>query len=313
MSDEPGAAERALYLAAVAAGGHLHAADLTDLTPEAGAALDGLLDLGLLAPTATGYSAVSPRSAGDRLGAELRSEATRLLVGAERLPEVLEPLAQAYDAVTRPTSPSGEATHVEGGVTIRQRVAELLSDCKEELLAAQPGQRPAAGLRMAMPQDIALLRRGSAMRTLYQPVAAADRAVVQYAAVMTGHGARVRVLDEPYRRMLVFDRTVAVVAAADDDTKAVFVHDPAAVAFLVGVFERDWARATVVDWSAAPADPVTVRIGRLLAAGLTQRAVATRLGLSERTIAAHISRLRSRHGVQTLFQLGWRMRGEHRG
>ena len=46
--------------------------------------------------------------------------------------------------------------------------------------------------------------------------------------------------------------------------------------------------------------------------GLTQRAVATRLGLSERTVAGHISRLREKYGAQTLFQLGWLMRGSRR-
>ncbi|MFH9349230.1 helix-turn-helix domain-containing protein [Kitasatospora sp. NPDC017646] len=70
----------------------------------------------------------------------------------------------------------------------------------------------------------------------------------------------------------------------------------------------------------APADrhlvaphPTTVRIGRLLARGLTQRAVATRLGISERTVAGHISRLRDRYGARTLFHLGWHLRGEHHG
>ncbi|MCX4747559.1 LuxR C-terminal-related transcriptional regulator [Kitasatospora sp. NBC_01287] len=46
----------------------------------------------------------------------------------------------------------------------------------------------------------------------------------------------------------------------------------------------------------------------LLARGLTQRGIATRLGLSERTVAAQISRLRERYDVRTLFQLGWQIR-----
>ncbi|MEU7090860.1 LuxR C-terminal-related transcriptional regulator [Streptomyces viridifaciens] len=51
----------------------------------------------------------------------------------------------------------------------------------------------------------------------------------------------------------------------------------------------------------------------MLARGLTQRAVATRLGLSERTVAGHISRLRDRYGAQTLFHLGWHLNGERHG
>ncbi|MFD0564291.1 LuxR C-terminal-related transcriptional regulator [Kitasatospora saccharophila] len=58
----------------------------------------------------------------------------------------------------------------------------------------------------------------------------------------------------------------------------------------------------------APARTAADQIGRLLAQGLTQKAIATRLGLSERTVAGHISRLRDRYGAETLFQLGWLMR-----
>ncbi|MGW6917550.1 LuxR C-terminal-related transcriptional regulator [Kitasatospora sp. NPDC054939] len=312
----PGEAARALWLAAVARGGRLPAEPLSG--PE-GAALDALLDLGLLVPhpCGPGYLAVSPRAVAARLGAELRTEATRLLLAAERLPAALDGLTRAYDAVPRRgKGPQGRSVQIEGREDIRQRIAELLSDCREEFLAAQPGPRPAVGLQMTMRQDLALLQRGCAMRTIYQPVAARGREAVRYAATMTGHGARVRVLDEPYRRMLVFDRTIAVIPADDADTRAAFVTDPAAVAHLVGLFERDWARADTVDWAAVAAPPEPGagpdRVARLLAKGLTQRAVAGRLGLSERTVAAHIARLRHRHGARTLFQLGWRMRGEHR-
>ncbi|MFB7615725.1 LuxR family transcriptional regulator [Kitasatospora sp. NPDC056181] len=318
----PTAAEQALYLAAVAAGGHLSAAALT---PADGPALAGLLDQGLLVPAAAdyracagypaaGYTAVDPRSVSDRLGAELRTEATRLLVRAERLPAALDDLIRAYDAVPRPAVPL-EAVHIEGTAGIRQRISELLSDCTEELLAAQPGPRPAAALRMAMPQDVALLKRGCAMRTLYQPLAVADRVVVEHVRSMAGHGAEVRVLDEPYQRMLVFDRSVAVVPAADDETRAAFVHNPATVAFLVALFERDWSRAAPVDHpvTATTAHPTTTRVGHLLRQGLTQRTIATRLHLSERSVAAHIARLRRRHGAETLFQLGWRMREARTG
>ncbi|MFH8380108.1 LuxR C-terminal-related transcriptional regulator [Kitasatospora sp. NPDC018058] len=47
----------------------------------------------------------------------------------------------------------------------------------------------------------------------------------------------------------------------------------------------------------------------MLTQGLAQRAIATRLGLSERTVAGHIARLRERYDAETLFQLGWQMRG----
>ncbi|MFI2607897.1 LuxR C-terminal-related transcriptional regulator [Kitasatospora sp. NPDC018619] len=316
MTDEPGPAERALYLAAVRGGGRLHP---EDLAPADRPALAALVARGLLTPTATGWTAVSPRAVGDRIGVELRTRAVRLLRHAERLPSTLGPLARAYDEARHPVggpAPARSAALALGAGAVdaavaRGRVSELVSECREEVLAAQPGPRPLEGLRMALAQDLSLLRRGCSLRTLYQPVTLADPAVQGQVALRTGQGAQVRGLAEPYERLLVFDRAVAVIPAAGNRDRAVFLTDPTTVAYLVAQFERDWARATPAGRHRDPPSATTVRIGRLLARGLTQRAVATRLGVSERTVAAHISRLRDRYGAQTLFHLGWRLREEH--
>ncbi|GAA2997013.1 hypothetical protein GCM10010519_32380 [Streptomyces lactacystinicus] len=329
MTDEPGPAERALYLAAVRGGGRLLP---EDLAPADRPTLAALVARGLLTPTATGWTAASPRSLGDRIGLELRTRAVRLLRHAERLPGTLGPLSRAYDEARSPVggqpaagsravgSAGSPATGspavalggtVVGAAEVRGRVSELVSECREEVLAAQPGPRPLEGLRMALAQDLSLLRRGCSLRTLYQPVTLADAAVRSQVVLRTGQGAQVRVLAEPYERVLVFDRAVAVIPAAEDHSRAAFLTDPTTVAYLAAQFERDWARATPAGRHLDPPSVTTVRIGRLLARGLTQRAVATRLGVSERTVAAHISRLRDRYGAHTLFHLGWRLRGEH--
>ncbi|MET8543621.1 helix-turn-helix domain-containing protein [Kitasatospora sp. NPDC004799] len=343
MTDEPGPAERALYLTAVRRGGRLRP---EDLAPADRPTLAALVARGLLTPTATGWTAASPRALGDRIGLELRTRAVRLLRYAERLPGALAPLAHAYDEARRPVAgpPSGGdpvggpsavgpsavgpsavgpsvvgpgsigcgAGRVDDVAEVRRRVGDLVAECREEVLAAQPGPRPPEGLRTALAQDLSLLRRGCSLRAVYQPVALADAAVRDQVALRTGRGAQVRVLAEPYERMLVFDRAVAVIPAAGDRGRAVFLTDPTTVAYLVAQFERDWARGAPAARHLDPPSATTVRIGRLLARGLTQRAVATRLGVSERTVAAHISRLRDRYGAQTLFHLGWQLRGEHR-
>ncbi|MFF4380178.1 LuxR C-terminal-related transcriptional regulator [Kitasatospora sp. NPDC001547] len=311
MGEEPDEAARQLYLAIIAAGGRVPTGEVADADRDA---LQQLIDIGLLMVNRMDrcYTAVSPRSVSDRLGAELRSEATRLLVRAENLPGALDGLTRAYDAMPRPTDRAGGAVHVEGHVHIRQRISQLVSDCRSEVLTAQPGHRPADMLQVAVLQDVQLLQRGCSLRTIYQPVALADPPALAYAEEVTRHGSLIRVLDEPFQRLIVFDRSVAVISANDDNSTAAFITDPATITYLVGTFERDWARADTAEAAApgqAPARTVPDRVGRLLARGLTQRAVATRLGLSERTVAAHISRLRDRYGAQTLFQLGWLMRG----
>ncbi|MEU3559328.1 LuxR C-terminal-related transcriptional regulator [Kitasatospora sp. NPDC006786] len=311
MGEEPDEAARQLYLAIIAEGGRVPTGEVADVDR---GALQQLIDIGLLMVNRMDrcYTAVSPRSVSDRLGAELRSEATRLLVRAENLPGALDGLTRAYDAMPRPTDRAGGAVHVEGHVHIRQRISQLVSDCRSEVLTAQPGHRPADTLQVALLQDVQLLQRGCSLRTIYQPVALADPPALAYAEEVIRHGSLIRVLDEPFQRLIVFDRSVAVISANDDNSTAAFITDPATITYLVGTFERDWARADTAEAAAlgqASARTIPDRVGRLLARGLTQRAVATRLGLSERTVAAHISRLRDRYGAQTLFQLGWLMRG----
>ncbi|TWE18498.1 regulatory LuxR family protein [Kitasatospora atroaurantiaca] len=304
----PGEVARQLYLAILAAGGRV---PISDPAVADRRTVDELLGIGLLTRTDISYCAVSPRAVSGRLATELRATATRLLVRAESLPAMLDGLTKAYDDTPRPADRSGPVELVHDRAEIQHRIARLLSDCKEEMLTAQPGPRPAHGLAIALQQDLPFLQRGGVLRTLYRPTALDEPATVAYAATVTEHGGRVRILDEPFPKMMLFDRTVAVIPAGEDRLSASFVEDRTMVDHLVSSFERDWRRADSVAWGSSEEgrSRVPERVGRLLAQGFTQRAVATRLGLSERTVAGHISRLRERYGAQTLFQLGWLMRG----
>ncbi|MFC8716807.1 LuxR C-terminal-related transcriptional regulator [Kitasatospora sp. NPDC057198] len=305
---------RRLYREIVARGGRVPYREALARDPDA---TRRLIDLGLLVhpfDTDESLTAVSPRAVGARLSSELRTEAGRRLAEAERAPARLEPLVQAFDARGRRADRTTVVRHIDGMEEIRHRLQQIESEAREEMLALQPGgARPRQFLQESLDRTREHLAAGIATRTVYQPGALADPPTTAYAADVTDLGERIRVLDEPFTRLLVFDRKVAVVPAATDNTSAAFVEDPVLVALLVERFERDWARATVVDWHARAGRPretgVPPELTDLLAAGLTQKAIASRLGLSERTVAAHIARLREQHGAETLFQLGWLMRG----
>ncbi|WP_431679579.1 LuxR C-terminal-related transcriptional regulator [Kitasatospora sp. KL5] len=309
----PNEEERAFYRAVLAQGGRVMFREALEENPSA---VLRLVQLGFLIHHSEDASltAVSPRTVGDRLSAGLRSAGTRMLLQAEEMPDALEDLVQAYDATPPRVDRASEVQHVHGFGQIRHRILQLEAEAREEGLALQPGgARPSAHLAAGRDRAREFLARGATLRTVYQPGARLDEATADYAAELTEHGARFRILAEPFVRMLIFDRRIAVLPAAADNSSAAFVEDPAAVAFLVGVFERDWARAEQVQWRTVHQDgkglPVHEQVGRLLAQGLTQRTVAGRLGLGERTVAGHIARLRELYGAETLFQLGWQMRG----
>ncbi|MER8186628.1 LuxR C-terminal-related transcriptional regulator [Kitasatospora sp. NPDC094015] len=309
----PSAAERALYRAVLEQGGRVR---FRDVAEQHAAVVLRLLELGLLVHHTEDASltAVNPRAVGDRISAELRSAGTRMLVQAEEMPTLLEELTRAYDATPRRVDRSSEVQHVDDFQEIRHRILQIEAECREETLAAQPGgARPAEHFEQSIARTRDFLANGGSIRTIYQPGARLDEPTVRYAARVTELGERIRVLSEPFTRLFVFDRRVAVMPASADNSSAAFIEDPAVVSFLVGVFERDWERAERVQWGSAHQDveglPVHEQVGRLLAQGLTQRTIAGRMGLSERTVAGHISRLRELHDAETLFQLGWQMRG----
>ncbi|MEU8924167.1 helix-turn-helix domain-containing protein [Kitasatospora sp. NPDC048545] len=311
--DLPDAAARELYREVLKAGGRLR---LADVRPEDEPVVRQLTGLGLLVLHETDgfYTAINPRAVSERLGADLREESSRLLAKAAVIPDLLEDLAQAYEAAPRQTGPVGGVRQVAGMMEIRHLLSQFMTEYPHEALTAQPGRfRPPAQRGDGLEQTRRYIERGGSVRTIYQPQARLDRDQVEYAAETTMMGSRLRVLDLPFSRAIIFDRTIALISAASDNKAAALVEDPTTVAYLVGVFEQQWAQAQVVDWVALAVGSVepTIheQVGRLLARGLTQRAIATRLGFSERTVAGHIARLREQYDAETLFQLGWQMRG----
>ncbi|BAJ29620.1 MULTISPECIES: LuxR C-terminal-related transcriptional regulator [Kitasatospora] len=305
----PTAAEKALYLAVLRAGGRV---SVREAAEQDAAATARLLALGLLVhhDESEQLTAVNPRTAGGRLSRELREAGTRLFEAAEHVPAGLDALADAYDSAPRPGDGRRQITHLLDVDRIRHRLLQIEADFREEVLAAQPGCRPGIYLEKSARTEKALAG-GARMDILYQPVVKSDPAVVDYAVRATGWGMRLRSLDEDFTRMLIFDRRVAILSASADNRTAAFVEDPAVVDHLVRLFQRDWERAERVPWhdlAGAGVPPTAEQIGRLLATGLTQKAIATRLALSERTVAEHIARLRERYDAATLFQLGWLMR-----
>ncbi|MFF2075215.1 LuxR C-terminal-related transcriptional regulator [Kitasatospora sp. NPDC058162] len=304
---------RALYRAILRDGGRIRIADIPDGQAET---VQSLLDLGLLKPyISTGsLSAINPRSVTARIGADLRAAGTRLLLQADQLPDLLGDLTDAYDTAPRRHDQTGATRIIEGAENIRHQITQLSQELRHEALSLQPGgARPADAVDDIVAHAGGFVAVGGSVRTIYESSARFDAPTVQLAARLTDSGCHIRVAPFALTKMMIFDRTVAIIPASADHNAAAFVEDPATVAFLAEVFERFWQLSEGINWSALAAgstdSAVHEQVGRLLAQGLTQRSIASRLGLSERTVAGHIARLRELYDAETLFQLGWQMRG----
>ncbi|MEV7597602.1 LuxR family transcriptional regulator [Kitasatospora sp. NPDC089797] len=246
----PDAAAHELYRAILREGGRIRAADIGPADREA---LDRLIEFGLLVPQVvdSSYSAVDPRSVAERIGADLRRTGARLLVEADRIPDQLRELTRAYDTAPRREPGRGGARVITGKAAIRHEVEQLTQEFPSESLTAQPGAaRDAGQLEESLVRTRRYLERGGTMRCLFERAARSDTPSVSYAAGAVRLGCAVRDLDRPFKRFLVFDRTVAVIPADPDLNSAAIVDDPAMLAFIVDAFEQLWQQSDAVNWDA---------------------------------------------------------------
>ncbi|GAA1966969.1 helix-turn-helix domain-containing protein [Kitasatospora viridis] len=301
---------KALYLEVIATGGsvELSEADISGTYRE-------LIELGLLVVVhekPLTLTATDPTRLAGRLGSVWQKQALALLSQAVSIPLALQDLSHAYQGLEQTNHPDGPIVHAHGVPEINQRLGTLFDGAEWEVLTAQPGgSRREHFVQEVMERDLGLARRGVARRVIYHPSARYSAPTRQYVEAMTEAGSEVRTLEEPFTRIFIIDRRVAVIPTPGDGARAAFISDTAVVAYLFDLFERMWARSSPFLGAAEVPPEVISRmranILRLMVQGVGHRVIARNLGISERTLARHIAEFREEYGSETLFQLGWRM------
>jgi sugar-specific transcriptional regulator TrmB/DNA-binding CsgD family transcriptional regulator len=238
-----------------------------------------------------------------RLNEELRAAAdTRGYISA------LTALRQAPAAA----NPALDIEKVEGLDEVRSRLEDLAFFAHDEVLSAQPGDVLTVDmLEAARPLDLRCLRRGVTLRTVAHARAVQDRPVAEYVLELIELGAEIRLVEHPIERMVIFDRSVAVVPFDPGSSArgAVVVRQPGLVASMVALFDRIWERATdarsLLD---AAAESGTAPSGherqvlRLLLETDTDEVGARLLGVSVRTYRRYVADLMARLGASSRFQ-----------
>lgn len=277
------------------------------------AAVGFLLDIGLLVLDAEQrhYLALDPAAVQARVVVPLGLQGAELLKESARWADVFSALGQTYRK--SPRAATSAVTEIRGGANINAFIQAAVTDCRRELITAQPhGRRPAPELAIAIERDIKALNRGIRMRTLYQHSARQSPATREYVSEVTEHGGEVRTLDEFFNRLIVVDRTVAIIPSSAGDHIAVAINDGSLIDYLVDIFDRSWERgrrftARDATRERSIASDVRAMTIRLLVEGHSDPASAKRLGVSTRTYAGYIAALKEEYGVQTRFQLGYAM------
>ncbi|MFF2790840.1 hypothetical protein ACFVT6_29490 [Streptomyces sp. NPDC058049] len=256
---------------------------------------------------------VSPDAAAAEAVGPLEAQVAQAAAHAQSVREDLRMLMPHYRAAQR------ERDHRQGVDVLPDLTAasamltQESARCREEVFSIQPGGgRAPHRLGDAIERDLAMLRRGVVMRTLYQHSARASLSTQGYVETLTEAGAEYRTAAELPDRAVVFDRSVAFLPRRTDGGPgegAVLVRDPDVVAYLCRVFDQHWSGATPFHGSSEAAyKEVGPSLRRalvgLLAEGAKDEVIARRMGMSLRTCRRHIADLLEELGAESRFQGG---------
>jgi DNA-binding CsgD family transcriptional regulator/sugar-specific transcriptional regulator TrmB len=225
-------------------------------------------------------------------------------------------LAASRAAVTRLVAERADtrATHGErllGMDAIQARLEQMGHQARDEVLSVQPGVQRPEDLTASRPADAEALGRGIAMKSLYQNAARNHAHLANYGDWLLSNGGEVRTAPAIPQRIVIIDRTQALVPIdpADNRKGALHVVEPGLLGALVELFEQAWSTAVPLG-AVRTEDPSTGltdterELLRLLGTGLTDETAGQRLGMSSRTISRHMASIMERLGAASRFEAG---------
>jgi DNA-binding CsgD family transcriptional regulator len=279
-------------------------------------ALDALFELALVRRSADrteAWRAVDPQAGLqtllDRQSVELEQRRARIAASQAEIAALVA--ERAADA--GPADAGAGIQRLLGVDAVISQLELLTETARSQIAGITPGRAQSENsLDAARRNDTRLLERSVAIREIVQDSCRGDPATVAHARWLTESGGQVRTAPTLPHRMVLIDARIAFVPLDPADTAkgALQVTDSGIVATLQALFEQVWACATPFGASSAPErSGLTARereILKLLAAGLTDEAVATRLAISDRTVRRVMNDLCERLGAASRFEAGIR-------
>jgi len=264
-------------------------------------AIDSLDALGLVSWLDAGQAiALTPRTALDRVAQDHATRSHQARMAADEL-------AQLWSVH------QGRADYLEVVPSLsaaRDTQSRVLTDSTSIIRALSIGSlnakpRVAEGL-------IETLDRGTDVRSIYGAEVLRNPAALDVVQQCIAHGEKSRVFPGVPMNLLISDDRFALIVVRVPDKRladGIVVHTSDLLDTLIGVFEAFWRLAVPVSASTTPSQvdresTDTRRLLTNLAAGLTDKAIARDLDVSERTVRRRISQLQELLGAQTRFQLG---------
>lgn len=281
--------------------------------------LDRLSALALVRPSGqkdAGFRPLNPEDAMElllaRQQAELARQQAELAAHQQKVAASRAAAAQliAECSALRPYNTAGvESLH--GPEEIRDRLARMAADTRHEMMTFAPGgAHTASDLEASRRPNAELLDRGIAMRTVYLDSVRNHQPTRDHVDWLHQRGGQVRTTPTLPIRMIISDRREAVLPLDTDDAHAgaVVLSYKGTIAALCALFESIWQAATPLGTVAERDMDGLTRQHRetlhLLLQGLTDEAIAKRLGVSPRTARRIAAELIDALGARSRFQAG---------
>ncbi|WP_251018777.1 LuxR C-terminal-related transcriptional regulator [Streptomyces sp. ISL-11] len=271
-----------------------------------------LLELGLLRPSPDALGTYVPVPPDVALFDMARPIERSILTQQHALASMrvsVSRLETVYQEVQQRSAP---VRLILGEDAISAALEKAVRSCRRELLTAQPGGgRDPELLAEALDRDLALSARGVRQRTVYQHTVRSHGPTLAYIERISAGGAQVRTVDEVIDRLIICDRSVAFIPGDQQRrTSALVIQDRGVIQYLLKYFEYIWERAKPLHENGNNGPETLTHETRraileLIVRGHTDAAIAARLGISTRTVSAHVKKSADLLGSRSRAQLGY--------
>ncbi|MFF4972250.1 helix-turn-helix domain-containing protein [Streptomyces sp. NPDC001083] len=223
-------------------------------------------------------------------------------------------LAEEYRAQATEPAVHDLVEVVIGAAAVSQRFLQLQLGASEEVCALVTGT-PVAVSGTDNDAEEQAAGRGVRYRVVLERSVLDEPTGVTELSAALGREEQVRVVDKVPTKLVIADRTLAMVplTAPASQPAALVVHASGLLELLSGLFESVWREALplrlgsrgFVEQGPDGPDGTDLEILSLLLAGLTDASVAKQLDLGLRTVQRRVKRLMELTDVTTRLQLGW--------
>lgn len=262
------------------------------------------------------YVAVDPRSS-------LIAVADGLSDSARRIRDLVPQLAEQFDR-SELTQPGSHETHLlTDPASVASWYVRLQHQATRELLVFD--RPPYVSSGPLEPLEVSIMGRGITWLALYTSESFTREGAWEETQRLAEQGEQGRIVPRLPVKLAIADRRVALVSLSLDGIRsdALVTQAEPLVALLCDLFDAYWARGIPLNQSARgelapetpdaprsveitarPAQPEERTILALIGAGLTDDAIAARLGMSVRSLRRRSQRLMDELGAENRFQAG---------